>query len=272
MQLAEPVAAPWQAGLDLRFGRREGRTLLAERRFEGPLAVQKPLYPEGDSVCHAILVHPPGGIAGGDELAVRVGVDAGAHSLLTTPGAGKWYRSGGPWARQDLAFGVSGTLEWLPRETIVFDGARASLRTRIELAGDARYIGWEVLCLGRTGSGERFERGEIRLETTLARDGRLLWMERGRLAGGGALMRSPAGLAGHTVVGTLVASSPHSFTGEVLSECRAITSATLLPGVLLARYLGDSSEEAMESFAKVWELLRPAIAGRAAARPRIWST
>lgn len=272
MQLAEPVAAGWQARLQLGFAAEGGRSVLREKRFDGPLVVQKPLYPEGDAVCHAILVHPPGGIVGGDELVVSVDAAAGSHALLTTPGAGKWYRSAGPWARQDLSLRVGGTLEWLPRETIVFDGARAALRTRIDLCGDARYIGWEMVCLGRTGSGERFQRGEIRLAAELARDGRLLWGERGRIVGAGALMRSPAGLAGHTVVGTLVAASPHSFGKDLVAECRRIAPATLLPGVLVARYLGDSSEQAMEAFAKVWELVRPAVAGREPVRPRIWST
>lgn len=272
MQVSEPLQAAWRADLRLGFAVHEGRSALAEKRFDGPLVVQKPLYPEGDAVCHAIVVHPPGGIAGGDELSLSVAAGPSSHALLTTPGAGKWYRSAGPWARQALSFAVDGTLEWLPRETIVFDGARAALRTRVELSGDARYIGWEVLCLGRTGSGERFGRGEIRLDTTVARDGRLLWMERGRIAGGGALMRSPAGLAGRTVVGTLVASMGGDFHMKLISSCRELMAVTLLPGVLIARYLGDSSEEAMELFARLWEVLRPAVAGRAPARPRIWRT
>src|SRR3982075_4786468 len=102
MQLAEPILASWKAELRLEFERREGRTVLAKRRHEGPLVVQKPLYPEGDAVGHAIVVHPPAGIAGGDELEFSARADEGAHALLTTPGAGKWYRSGGAWARQRL--------------------------------------------------------------------------------------------------------------------------------------------------------------------------
>ena len=158
MQLAEPVAAPWKAELALRFERADDRTVLAARRHDGPLVVQKPLYPEGGAVCHAIVIHPPAGIAGGDELALEARAGAGAHALLTTPGAGKWYRSAGPWARQRLDFevGPGALLEWLPQETIVFDGALASLASEVRLEGDARYLGWEILCLGRTGSGERF--------------------------------------------------------------------------------------------------------------------
>src|SRR5947199_8140494 len=122
MRLAEPVAASWNASLSLGFARRGDRTALAARAHDGPLVVQKPLYPEGADVCHAIVVHPPGGIAGGDQLALRAECAAQSHAVLTTPGAGKWYRSAGTWARQSLDFNIAGTLEWLPRETIVFDG------------------------------------------------------------------------------------------------------------------------------------------------------
>src|SRR5438128_10152355 len=146
MHLSEPLAASWKASLSLAFARQGERSVLVGRVHDGPLVVQKPLYPEGADVCHAIVVHPPGGIAGGDELALDVSVAQGSHALLTTPGAGKWYRSAGSRAQQSLSFELEGTLEWLPRETIVFDGARASFECSIDLRNDARYIGWEVLC------------------------------------------------------------------------------------------------------------------------------
>jgi urease accessory protein len=270
MQLAEPVAASWKAQLHLGFERRDGRTVLAERRHDGPLVVQKALYPEGDAVCHAIVVHPPAGIAGGDELELNARSAQDAHALLTTPGAGKWYRSAGPWASQKLRFEVAGAMEWLPQETIVFDGALAQLETEVWLQGDARYLGWEILCLGRTGSGERFSKGEIRLSTRLYRDGKLLWLERGRIEGGGALLDSPAGLQGKPVCGTLLAVGP----AADLAACREIEglAVTQLPGVLVARYLGDSSEQAKQLFARLWTVLRPAVFGREAQMPRIWST
>jgi urease accessory protein len=192
--------------------------------------------------------------------------------VLTTPGAGKWYRSAGPWAAQRLRFEVAGALEWLPQETIVFDGARARLETEVRLQGDARYLGWEILCLGRTGSGERFDRGELRLSTRIFRDGKLLWLERGRLEGGGALLDSPAGLQGKPVCATLVAASRFSIID--LAAFREVESlaVTQLPGVLIARYIGDSSEHAKKLLASVWADLRPALFGRAARAPRIWST
>ena len=141
MQLAEPLAASWKASLSLGFRNIDRKTVLAERRSDGPLVVQKALYPEGPERCHAIVVHPPGGIAGGDELALEVRTEREANALLTTPGAAKWYRSAGAWAKQRLQFEVEGSLEWLPRETIVFDGALADLRCDIALKEGARYIG-----------------------------------------------------------------------------------------------------------------------------------
>lgn len=264
----------WSARLDLGFRPAEGKTVLAERRQEGPLVVQKPLYPEGERVCHAIIVHPPGGIAGGDELELRSSVAQGGHALLTTPGAGKWYRSAGAQASQKLAFAVDGILEWLPRETIVFNDARARLECTVHLKGDARYIGWEVLCFGRSGSGEHFAKGTIGLETAIARDGRLLWLERGRIDGGGALMASATGLGGRSVCGTLVAAGP--LAPDALGACRekggGEVAITALPGVLIARYLGDSSEAALRAFAAIWSVLRPSLAGRQAVEPRIWRT
>ena len=269
MRLAEPTLAPWKARLELGFVPRGGESVLAHKRFDGPLVVQKPFRPE-PGVCQAVVVHPPGGIAGGDELSLAARAEAGAHALLTTPGAGKWYRSAGPLASQRLRLSSAGLLEWLPRETIVFDGARALLECDVELEGEGAYCGWEVLCLGRTGSGERFARGSVRLSTRVRRGGRLLFSERGTLEGGGALLDAPAGLSGHPVVGTLIATvdAPR----ELLAAIREFAAATQLPGLVVARHLGDSTEEAFEAFTAVWSLLRPAYAGRRAAAPRIWST
>ena len=158
--------------------------------------MQKALHPEGDAVCHIIVLHPPGGIAGGDELELRVHVGGNAHGLLATPGAGKWYRSAGARARQRVCFTLESDacLEWLPQETIVFDGALAAMTTAIHLADRARYIGWEITCLGRTGSGERFTHGTARMQTRIDGPRGPVFIERGELAGGAALLESAAGL------------------------------------------------------------------------------
>ena len=277
MRMAEPLVSTWKASLSLGFSFLDGRTTLSEKRHDGPLVVQKPLYPEGQDLCHAIIVHPPGGIAGGDELELDLRVAAGASALITTPGATKWYRSSGPLARQAVALRVNGALEWLPQETIVFDAALAQARYEVDLAAEASFIGWDIVCLGRTGSGERYARGSYRSSIALRREGRLLWLERGRVDGGGALMDSPAGLDGKPVYGTLFAAST-KLNREILDKLREPVpgqgkgAVTLLPGVLLARYLGDSSEAARAYFIALWRMLRPALTGREAIEPRIWRT
>lgn len=245
--------------------------------------MQKALYPEGEAVCQTILLHPPSGIAGGDQLRIAARLDAWAHAQLTTPGAGKWYRSGGAEASQHIDFtvGDGAVLEWLPQESIVFDGARARMETRVSLAADSRFIGWDILCLGRAAAGERFTNGRFDLFYRIDRAGRPQWIERGGFAGNDAMLASPAGWAGTTVCGTLLCSFPElpQQAGGLLEACRAIAPAddarhalTALPGLLVARYLGDNSEAARLWFTELWKILRPACCGRAAVIPRIWNT
>ena len=279
MHLAEPIVSSWKARLALDFAFQNEKTVLAGKSHDGPLVVQKPLYPEGGELCHAIVVHPPGGIAGGDELALSATVGQKAAALLTTPGAGKWYRSAGPQARQRLAFdvGAGACLEWLPQESIIFEGARATLESEICLAPGARYIGWEILCLGRTGSGERFTRGECNLRSRLRIGQRTVWLEQGRIEAGGTRMHVRAGLGGHSVSATLIAAGA-PVDDALLAACRRLVpgtgrgAVTRLPELLVARVLGDSSETAKRYFSQLWALLRPRFTGRDAVEPRIWRT
>ena len=272
--------AGWQARLALEYTRQGGRTTLSGREHSGPLLVQKALYPEGDAVCHSIIVHPPGGIAAGDALKLELRLGEGAAALLTTPGAGKWYKSMGPKASlaQHFDIGRGAVLEWLPQPTIVFDAARAETKTEVRLHDEGLYLGWEMSCMGRTASGERFNSGELRQRTEVWQQGRRLWCEYARLAGDDAMLASAAGLAGCTVSATLIAAGK-DIGKELLEDCRGIapeagehSGITALPRVLLARYLGHSGEAAMQYFIALWSLLRPALAGRSAVLPRIWAT
>ncbi len=284
LPVSQPEHLPsWHAELHLGFARQGERTLLRDNRHRGPLRVQKVLYPEGDAVCQAIVLHPPSGIAGGDHLAISAELGAGAHAQLTTPGAGKWYRSGGAEASQCIAFtvGEGATLEWLPQETIVFDGARARMETRVSLAADSRYVGWDILCLGRAAAGERFEKGRFDLFFRVDRGSAPIWLERGGFDGSDPMLSSPAGWAGATVCGTLLCTFPElpQQAAALLEACRKIPPAdganhglSALPGMLVARYLGDSSEAARLWFAELWAILRPACCGRPAVTPRIWNT
>lgn len=283
-----PVSLPehspcWHAELHLGFALAGERSVLRENRHRGPLRVQKALYPEGAPVCQAILLHPPSGVAGGDHLVITADIGHGAHAQLTTPGAGKWYRSGGAEASQRINFTVAegATLEWLPQESIVFNGARARMETRVVLAGDSNYIGWDILCLGRAAAGERFENGRFDILFRVERDKHPIWIERGGFDGADTMLASPAGWAGATVCGTLLCTFlelPRQ-AATLLAACRKIAPAdganhglSAMPGMLVARYLGDSSEAARLWFADLWAILRPACCGRPAIPPRIWNT
>ena len=270
----------WGARLELGYEHENGVTRLARRRHVGPLMVQKPFYPEGGEVCHSLLLHPPGGIAGGDRLEVEVTVGVQARALVTTPGATKWYRSAGPLAQQrtTLVVGAGASLEWLPQENIVFDRAHARMTTRVDLAEGACYIGWEITRLGRTASGERFDAGELRCRTEVQRAGRRLWGDYAQIEGGASLLRSPAGLAGRPVMGTLLVATPAT-ERRLLDACRAVSphtdaywGVTEVPSVMIARYLGASAEAARSYFVALWRLVRPTLVGREVSLPRIWST
>jgi urease accessory protein len=275
----DPGLLHWRAELRLRYGRDGDRTFLRHRRHVGPLVVQKSLYPEGEGVCQNIVVHPPGGIAGGDSLLIDAQTDVGARAQLTTPGAAKWYRARGDAARQDvrLNIGPESVLEWLPQENIIFDGASAKLDTSVHLATDACYIGWDIVCLGRTASGERFGSGDLRAHVAVYRERKLLFAERLRLPGGSPLLDSPVGLRGCPVFGTFLATAS-KVPESMLLACREVTAtegegaATRLPGLIVARYRGASSESARAYFAALWIRLRPQLVGREAVTPRIWKT
>ncbi|QYG07042.1 urease accessory protein UreD [Janthinobacterium sp. PAMC25594] len=270
----------WQAHLRLGFALHDGVSRLVERTHRGPLRVQKPLYPEGDAVCHAIIIHPPGGVVGGDQLAVDATVGAGAHALLTSPGAAKWYRANGHVSGQHIVLraGSGAAIEWLPQESIFFDQACVRLRHEVELAPDAGYIGCDIVCLGRSASGEIFNTGSISQQVRIRRGGKLLWWEQGVLAAGGALMASPLGLGGHTVCATLIAvGTPVS--PSVLAAVRGIAvpagaafGATHMKALVVVRLLCGDSEAARRIMLAAWLLLRPAMLGRDAVVPRIWNT
>jgi urease accessory protein len=277
--IAHAAYTGWRGELSLGYERQGERTVLVRRAHRGPLVVQKPLYPEGHAICQSVIVHPPAGIVGGDRLALKVDVGARAWAQLTTPGATKWYRSAGVTAQHSLAFsvGAEATLEWLPQETIVFDGALAALETRVVLHRDARFLGWDITCLGRRLAGEAFRHGEFRQEVVIVRDGRRQWTERALLAGDAPLLRAPVGLNGESVFGTFFAAAPH-VSDDLVLACREVTcdngegGITRLPGLLLARYRGASPESARQYFATLWARTRPLLAERAAVPPRIWNT
>lgn len=274
--------ASWKASLALAFSASAGTTRLVRRGQHGPLLVQRPFFPEGGKVCHAYILHPPGGIVAGDALNLEIEVEEGAHALVTAPAASKIYRSDGRVSSQmqTVRVAAGGVMEWLPPEAIFFDGARSHWKTRIELSGNAVFMGWEILCLGRPACGERFRTGFCRQHFELWRDGRPLVLERARLGPG--VFEATWGLRGASISAALFATSPALTPGSapaLLQELRGLpvregtfASASVVSDVLVFRFLGNAVESARILFEQAWRILRPVIAGRPACAPRIWST
>lgn len=280
MRTALSQRPAWHARLQLGVALRDGRSVLGRCEHHGPLRIQKVLYPEGPGLAQLLMLHPPSGIAGGDALEIGVHAESGACALLTTPGAGKWYKSAGRVARQSVRLRVDAgaALEWLPQEAIVFDRAEAEQVLHVDCHGSARCIGWDIAVLGRLGSDERFEHGRWQQRIDLCRDGERLWAERGRVDGGDPLLRSVVGWNGLHVCGLMwVIGMPDD--EALLDACRAVPADGVRVGVtaprdalLLVRVLGDSAERVRGCLGAIWALLRPAVLGRPAVPPRIWST
>jgi urease accessory protein len=265
----------WRARLELRLAAAGGRTVLAGRQHEGPLLVQRPFYPEGP-VCHLYLVHPPGGVAGGDHLSVRIDAGPATQALITTPAATKIYRSFAARVSQveQQLVATDATLEWLPQETIVFRGAHARLTTRVNLAGRARFIGWEILCLGRPASREVFDAGCIAQDFELWHEDRPVLIDRLRLRGGDPALQAQWGLGGASALGTMLV-YPANATHLALAREHAASSRTavsLVDGVLLLRLRAEQGETVRRELERLWQALRPGFSGTAATAPRIWAT
>ncbi len=274
----------WEARLNLDFNVSKGRSYLAKKQHFGPLVLQKTLHPEGDAVCHGVIIHPPGGVAGGDELTLNISLAANAKALLTTPGAGKWYKANGLLAQQHLQFDVedNACVEWLPQENILFDGSTVKLSSEVNLAPSARYAAWEIVCLGRQAQQEQWLSGLMQQKITIKRAGKLIWNERAFLQPSQKTFQSVIGLNGNAVTASFVIAAGH-VPAAVLDACRAIKPVfeldqsaryglTALPEILVARYVGQSSQSAKIYFEMLWQQLRPWYAEREVVRPRIWNT
>jgi urease accessory protein len=271
--------AGWHAKLELEFEARTDRTVLARRKHEGPLCVQRPFHPDADGTCHVYVLHPPGGVAGSDVLELNVALHEDARALLTTPAATKLYRSGGETSRiEQRLHGKRGALlSWLPQETIAFDGARARMLTRIDLDAGAQAIAWELLCLGRPVSKQPLSHGMLRTAFEVYRDGAPLVVDRARFVGGDALLHAAYGMRGFPVLGTLICTAGDDSVVDALREATSQRwpdsfSATRMPGAILCRYLGARMEDAHNAFRTALDVLNEKLLGSKIAQPRIWLT
>ncbi len=276
--------AHWLANLILNFSEKNGRSYLAKKQHSGPLVIQKTLYPEGESICHGIIIHPPGGVAGGDELILNVSMQSNASALLTTPGAGKWYKANGATASQHLQFDLTdqSSLEWLPQENILFDGSIVNFSADIQLGIDAKYAGWEILCFGRQAKGETWQTGKLKQKLVIKRVDKTIWQESAHLQANDRFFHSKIGLSSNVVSASFVIAAGvvpaelfaqcQQFEIDNASDSTAKFGVSALPEVFSARYIGMSAQSARHYFEGLWQLLRPWYASRSATRPRIWNT
>jgi urease accessory protein len=273
----------WPAELNLRFARRKMRTVLVENRHSGPLLVQKAIYPEGEKICHAVIVHPPGGIAGGDELKVEIDLEANSSAVVTTPAATKWYKAPRHRCRQQTTIRLAekATFDWLPQENIFFNATHAESTFTLQIGPGATAIGWEIGMLGRQASGEEWLEGSLRFLTSIERtDGLPLWVERLRLEATSSLRKAYQGLCGLNVFGALWAVSSgctaalaEEMASDLPLENGLRAGVTYLPGgILLVRGLANDVERLRQMMMDCWMRLRLPVHGLPSQRLRLWAT
>lgn len=273
----------WHGRLNLVYANRDGSTQIIQNQMQAPLKVQRPFYPEGKEVCHSVILHTAGGVVGGDRLSSNFHLQPNAKALITSAAASKIYRSSRLESQQniDIKLELGANLEWLPQETIVFDGAIYQQNLRVELAPKASILLWEITRFGRTARGEKFLSGKWRSHTEIWQQNRPLWIDRQLLIGGDKMLESPHGLAGKPVVATLTLVG-EPITTELLEKVRALPSeatinpgnstigVTRIPNGLVCRYCGISTAAARDWFVGIWDLLRLSLSERPCCLPRVW--
>ncbi len=276
----------WIARLNLDYRLESGRSV-ARFAHEGPLRILQSLYPEGDAICHNVLVHPPSGLVGGDMLDMQVTLDPGAHGLVTTPGATRFYRSEAGLATQQVHARLQdgARLEWLPLEALAYSGCDALNLARFELAPTAELMAWDLTALGLPNAQQPFVTGRFQQHLEIGGHAGPIWLERGLLdALDDRLMNGPLGLTGQRCMATLVFASGSAITPEraeaALEAARAALEASPLrlqagatqphPQVIVLRVLAPVVEPAMQLLRPVWAAWRQVLWGLPGNVPRLW--
>jgi urease accessory protein len=288
------VKSQWLASLALQLGHSSYGTQLTKTKRCGPLTIQKAFYPEGRDCAHLYLLHPPAGIVSGDELRVSIEVQKNAHTLVTTPGANRFYR-----ARTDLSIGdpkqtqitkisldADAKCEHFPLETIVYNRANGVNNVEVRLQESSVYCGWDMTCLGLPSSFEDFSHGRFTQLNTLYRDDILIYHDKVFIEPSSNIQQHPAGLAGNTVFGTFLAYAPSNQVSneqrtQLIKKLRALVekhaasaliSITDIRQLLVMRYLGQQAHQCKTLFIELWKLVRPLYMDKQGVQPRVWYT
>jgi urease accessory protein len=263
---------------EIGFVRREGETRLGHLYQHDPVRVLFPNPAPGDSI-EATVITTSGGLVGGDSISLEVTADANTTALVSAQAAEKVYRSSG--AVTDISVTLTAQedswLEWLPQETILFDGSMLRRKTIINVAPGARVLAGEILVLGRVGSGEKFSFGFLREAWEVHLKGRLAWADALCLEDDitGVLSR-PACFDGATALATAayVCDDPAAHleaAREMISgDGDVLASATVVNGVLVLRWLAKDAYSLRQEFAEFWKAFRHYAGGRPEKLPRLW--
>jgi len=284
------TVSQWHAFLTLGFSKTARGTVLKTCDHKGPLYVQKPFYPEGAETAHVYLLHPPGGLVSGDQLTITANLAENTHVLITTPGAGRVYR-----AREDktlqhqitqLNVAKNSLMEWLPQETILYPNAHTRLENCIELAENAKFIGWEITCFGLPANKENFGAGHAEQGFQIRQNGRLKVRERLVIDGNSQdIFTAKAGLNGNPINGLMIA-GPFDLSGnqdsdqnELIDKLRvhctnhaSLSGASLVGEYIMVRSVHDDSEQMKQLFTQCWRDIRPVLMNKKVCEPRIWAT
>ncbi|MGB2925942.1 MAG: urease accessory protein UreD [Limnothrix sp.] len=271
----------WHGKVQLSYQRQADKTAMCGCFTQSPFRIQKPFYPEGNAICHTILLHTAGGIVGGDRLSVSLDLARDSHVFLTTAAANKLYKSNGQTAIQDgvINQAAGSVLEYFPQETIVFDGAEYRQSLRVNLAENAVWCGWEILRFGRTARGEKFHSGNWRGATEIWQGDELLWGDRQWLPGDPNVFASWNGLNNQAVVSSL-ALVGLEISDEQITEFRetmgqisqGLGGITQLPKGVLCRYRGNSSTEVKRWFLSLLKEWRSLYSPQTLTLPRVWQS
>lgn len=280
MKNLEINPSQWQGILELDYQKINNSTQLVKAYSQAPLKIQRSFYPEGQEICHSIILHTAGGMVGGDRLSQTINLQPETQVLLTTPAASKIYRSSGETVQNTINIEIQeqAYLEFIPREIIIFNGAIFSQNLRVNLAPNACYLGWEITRFGRTARGEIFNQGQWKSCTEIWQNGCPVWVDRQGFIANEEILNSPHGLGGKPVIATL------TWVGQPVSEdivknIRQLWSqretssqagVTQLISGLLCRYRGNSTQEVINWFTDVWQLLRQNYTGKSIVKPRVW--
>jgi len=276
----------WQARLDLHY-RRENLTSQVKFEHIGPLRILRSLYPEGPGICHNVLIHPPSGLVGGDTLDINIDARDSAHALITTPGATRFYRSASEWATQNVNVQLhdSSKLEWLPLETLAYNGCKARNHCKFDLKDQSELIAWDITALGMPSANLPFETGLIEQHFELKDH----WLDKGRIAAEDLnLLSSPLGLNSRKCLSTMIFASASQqsqvqinnlleLAREVLSTDRTgmqtVQAGATSPNanIVVVRMLSDLVEPSMQLMQSIWLSWRSNVWGLESVMPRIWS-